>query len=249
MGQRHAYWVIVTGTTATAFRARYREDLLPTLTQLQRKTPDAVLQWFDRGKLWPSPEAAREALKAERQRSRPRDREWRPGGNHKDPRARFKLSRDQKRARFKKRAAWSRQKPAEGDRPDGRPPSGDRRRSPEGWRGKPRAGWKDEPRPDWRDKPGPEWRGKPRPDWRDKPRPDWRGKPRADARPGDRRPGRPPFKPGGDRPGRPPFKPGGNRPVRPPFKAGGNRRPQPRPQGEWRPRKRNPDEDERKKGS
>src|SRR5450759_1150057 len=35
------------------------------------------------------------------QGDRPRGREWRPGGEHKDPRDRFKVPRDVKRARFK----------------------------------------------------------------------------------------------------------------------------------------------------
>jgi hypothetical protein len=234
MGQRHAFWVIVTGTTATAFRSRYREDLLPTLTQLQRKTPDAVLQWFDRGRLWPSPEAAREALKAERQQSRPRDRDWRPGGIHKDPRARYKMTRDEKRARFKKRAAWSRTKPptdGDGDRrtenwrPDDRRPDNRRPDNRSQFSGRPPYG--DRPRSGDRPPAGNQRRG---PEG-------WRGKPRTDARPGDRRQGKAPFKPDF----KPAFKPGGNRP--PEDRQHGYRRPHGRPQGGWRPDEERKDRD------
>jgi hypothetical protein len=112
MPGRHAYWVIVTGSDATAFRARQAEDLLPTLTQLRRTQPDAVIKWFERGRLWDSPEHAREAP---RRRVRPpgRGRDWRPGGSHADPRAKYKVTRDQKRARFKRRqiAGWPKRRP------------------------------------------------------------------------------------------------------------------------------------------
>ncbi len=80
---RHTYWVIVTGTDATAFRAREAEDLLPTLKQLQRTQPDAVLKWFERGRLWESPEQALADLR--RPRVRTRGAAWRPGGSHVDP--------------------------------------------------------------------------------------------------------------------------------------------------------------------
>jgi hypothetical protein len=99
----HSFWVIVDGTTPTAFRARQREDLLPTLKQLQRTQPAVVLRWFDRGQLWESPIAAREALKMKRRLRSDRGPAWRPGGSHVDPRERFKVTRDQKRARFKRR--------------------------------------------------------------------------------------------------------------------------------------------------
>ena len=102
MARRFSCWVIVDGTTATAFRAREREDLVPSLKQLQRTQPAAALKWFERGRLWDSPESAEAALKARRTGQR-RSQAWRPGGDHVDPRARFKLTRDQKRVRFKRR--------------------------------------------------------------------------------------------------------------------------------------------------
>ena len=43
MPPRFAYWTIITGGQPTAFRAATREELLPTLKQLQSKQPDAVM--------------------------------------------------------------------------------------------------------------------------------------------------------------------------------------------------------------
>lgn len=103
MARSHAFWVILAGAVPTAFRSPKREDLLPTLHQLQRTQSNVTLQWFDRGRLWESPEAARAALIAKRPQFPDRKADWRPGGSHKDPRARYQLSRDEKRARFKKR--------------------------------------------------------------------------------------------------------------------------------------------------
>jgi hypothetical protein len=99
------YWIILAGATPTSFRARTREVLLPTLYQLQQTQPDVTLKWFERTRVWASPAEAREALVAARQkpRSSARPKDWRPGGAHRDPRQRFELTRDQKRARFKAR--------------------------------------------------------------------------------------------------------------------------------------------------
>jgi hypothetical protein len=110
MARGHAFWVIVTGSTPTAFRARQKEDLLPTLHQLRRTQPEATLRWFDRGKLWDSPAHALDALRAARGRKKvpERTREWRPGGSHVDPKARYKRTRDEKRAQFKRRSTWRR---------------------------------------------------------------------------------------------------------------------------------------------
>ena len=116
MPGRHAYWVIVSGANATAFRARRPEDLLPTLKQLQRTQPDAAMKWFERGRLWDSPEQALADLRRPRMSSG-RGRDWRPGGSHTDPRARYKLSRDEKRARFKQRLRRDGPKAKLGQRP------------------------------------------------------------------------------------------------------------------------------------
>jgi len=109
MAKRSSYWVIVSGQQPTSFRAREREDLVPTLTQLLRTQPDTKLMYFDQGKLWETSEAADEAFAASRGLRRGRD--WRPGGEHKDPRDRFKVPRDVKRARFKAKAQRDRTSP------------------------------------------------------------------------------------------------------------------------------------------
>jgi hypothetical protein len=89
MPPRYAYWTILIDGHATAFRAREREELLPTFNQLARKNADIVMRYFARGRLWDNPEQAqwanrnRETAGTER-----RDRDWRPGGQHQDPRAR-----------------------------------------------------------------------------------------------------------------------------------------------------------------
>ena len=101
------------GATPTAFRSRFRDDLVPTLKQLQRTQPDATLRWFYRGRFWASPEEEREAFESRRRMSSARGDDWRPGGLHKDPRAKYQKTRDQKRAQFKRRS-WSHRPPGPG---------------------------------------------------------------------------------------------------------------------------------------
>ncbi len=140
MPPRFAYWTILIDNAPTAFRARDAQDLLPTLAQLKRTNENVVMKWYSGGQLWASPEAAREA------RRRPpaiekRGRDWRPGGQHRDPRARF----DKKSA--KPMRDRNRPANASGGRPEGRrpfkpgkrkpfgpKPGGDRPRSTKPWR-------------------------------------------------------------------------------------------------------------------
>lgn len=90
MPPRYAYWTILIDGKATAFRARDREELLPTFNQLSRKNADIAMRYFARGRLWDNPEQAQWANRNRpMQPTEPRDRSWRPGGEHKDPRARF----------------------------------------------------------------------------------------------------------------------------------------------------------------
>lgn len=96
MPPRFAYWTILIDQKPTAFRARDRAELLPTFIQLQRANPDILMKWFARGKLWDNPEQAQWAAKNVQQRKERRGREWRPGGEHKDPRARFLKPKGQK---------------------------------------------------------------------------------------------------------------------------------------------------------
>jgi hypothetical protein len=85
---RYAFWTILIDDRPTAFRARDQAELLPTLHQLRRTNPNARLKWFARGKLWDSPEQALWAAAHAPKPSDRRGRDWRPGGQHKDPRAR-----------------------------------------------------------------------------------------------------------------------------------------------------------------
>jgi hypothetical protein len=90
MPPRYAYWTILIDGKATAFRAHEREELLPTFNQLARKNSDIVMRYFARGRLWDNPEQAQWANRNPDVRpAQPRERSWRPGGQHKDPRARF----------------------------------------------------------------------------------------------------------------------------------------------------------------
>ncbi len=111
MPPRFTYWTIILDGQPTAFRAAEREQLLPTLKQLQTKNPGAVLKWFAHGRVWESPEAlwqlkakAREAARDAAATER-RGRGWRPGGEHKDPREKFKHETFQARKRRDKKAA------------------------------------------------------------------------------------------------------------------------------------------------
>ena len=178
MPPRYAYWTILIDQKPTAFRAREQDELLPTLAQLRRTNKDVVLRWFARGKLWDSPGQAQWAAKNVVPRET-RGRDWRPGGQHKDP-----------RARFKKGGAG---KPR-GDRPWQGKPS-DERRPPQGarpWQNKPKGARPPGARP---------WHGKPtgdrRPPQGDRP---WQSKPKG-ARPPGARPwhGKPGPKPDGGR--------------------------------------------------
>jgi len=184
MPPRYAYWTIIFGNQPTSFRTHTQEELLPTFRQIQAKHPDAVMMWFAHGRLWKSPEDAREARFRKQQERRPRPqwgnrpredrgpapareagaprpqpkdrwrnrpafakppagtpptgdgpgpakprsgeggqrpaprgRDWRPGGEHKDPRDRFKVPRDVKRARFKANLQRDRVNPKPGGPP------------------------------------------------------------------------------------------------------------------------------------
>lgn len=92
MPPRYVYWTILAGGLPTAFRAASQEDLLPTLKRLQERHPDAEMKWFARGQLWSSPEEARRPPAPAARRGP----EWRPGGEHRDPREKFERA---KRAR------------------------------------------------------------------------------------------------------------------------------------------------------
>jgi hypothetical protein len=90
---RFAYWTILIDDKPTAFRAQKQEELLPTFKQLSRTNTNIVMRWFARGRLWDSPEQAQWARVNAPKRREQRDADWRPGGENKDPRARFSRRR------------------------------------------------------------------------------------------------------------------------------------------------------------
>ena len=138
MPPRFAYWTIILDGDPTAFRAKDQAELLPTFNRMRQKNPGAMMKWFSQGTLWDSPEQARaEREKSAVRRQKPEDgrpktepaaqrpqdkrgREWRPGGEHKDPRDKYKgepgARRKQWKAKFlKERASGARgAKPAAG---------------------------------------------------------------------------------------------------------------------------------------
>src|SRR6185369_13011987 len=123
MPPRYAYWTILIDGKATAFRAREREELLPTFNQLARKNADIAMRYFARGLLWDNPEQAQWASRNQvTARTEKRDRDWRPGGQHKDPRARFE--------RKKKTDRGDRPFQAKSHKPFDKPRSGERRELP-----------------------------------------------------------------------------------------------------------------------
>ena len=104
MPPRFTYWTILIDGQPTAFRAHQQADLLPTLVQIRRANPSAEMKWFARGRIWDSPDAAAQAETPQRRKvSNVRGPDWRPGGQHKDPRARFTQSRAERRKKFARR--------------------------------------------------------------------------------------------------------------------------------------------------
>jgi hypothetical protein len=113
---RYAYWTILIDNTPTAFRSRDQAELLPTLNQLLRKSSNVVMKWFARGRLWDTPEQAQWAGKNMNGSTEKRGKEWRPGGQHKDPRARFDKRKDTPKKDH--RQQWS-DKPSDGAQASG----------------------------------------------------------------------------------------------------------------------------------
>jgi len=113
MPPRYTYWTIIIDGKATAFRAREREELLPTFKQLGKTQPRVSMRWFSKGRLWASPDEERAAeVRAELAQRERRPREWRPGGEHRDPKSSFKPKSAP--------SAWAKRRAAEGARRDRR---------------------------------------------------------------------------------------------------------------------------------
>ena len=121
MPPRYSYWTIIAGGLPTAFRAAERDELLPTFTRLREKHPDAEMKMVRareavgvaRGGAPRHGRAARRDAGAARRFGRrvhdralavaapagdepKRQRDWRPGGEHRDPRQKYA---DAKKAR------------------------------------------------------------------------------------------------------------------------------------------------------
>ena len=174
MPPRYAYWTILIDDKPTAFRARDKAELLPTLQQLKRTNPNALMKWFARGKLWDTPEQAQWASKHLPKQSERRDRDWRPGGEHRDRHARFQQRPDRSAKdvrspsppKFEKRPFAQQltdrprgpdDRPRWGGKPTGSKPWGERRTGGKPWGGKPTGGkpWGGKPtgRKPWSGKP------------------------------------------------------------------------------------------------
>jgi hypothetical protein len=175
MPPRHAYWTILVDNQPTAFRAHDPEELLATLNRLKEKHPSAVMKWFERGQLFESRDQARDQGLGQGERrwegkrpsdegDKPRDRDWRPGGEHRDPRQKYKDAKKAKWQRFKQkvRSRWEDRRDAPPDPKTFSPPHGDPLRKPidddrRGWKpkGPPRG---DRPRRDegggWQNRQG-----------------------------------------------------------------------------------------------
>src|SRR6185295_1317034 len=115
MPPRFAYWTILIDGKPTAFRARDQQELLPTLAQLKRTNEQGEVKWFAQGRLWDSPEAQHAAGHRAHPPREKRNSDWRPGGEHKDPRARFDKEA-QRRKKREERANWNASRPAAGGR-------------------------------------------------------------------------------------------------------------------------------------
>jgi hypothetical protein len=195
MPPRFAYWTILVDDQPTAFRAKEAEELLPTFNRLKEKHPSAVMRWFQAGKLWGSRQEAQDAFVAARRDAAakkkpasagpPRDRKWRPGGTHQDPRQKYKDARKAKWTRFKDRIRQRADARATHD-PDRPPRRDDRPPKPPGAGGPPwRSGTGDRPRSggsnrpwqaEQRDRPGPPRQSdRPKGPKNDRPRPPGRG--------------------------------------------------------------------------
>src|SRR6266581_4927485 len=90
MPPRYVYWTILIDGKATAFRAREREELLPTFNQLRRTNKDVAFKWFARGRIWNSREEAQADPRARfkkhgRPDARPRRDNDRPPREHGKP--------------------------------------------------------------------------------------------------------------------------------------------------------------------
>jgi hypothetical protein len=169
MPPRYAFWTILIDGKPTAFRAREKEELLPTFQQLRRTNKDVVFKWFARGRLWATPEEARAEQRAPKKATgEKRGGEWRPGGAHADPRARFKKNEKREGRLWTSKPPSGRppgvNRPWSSKPPTGHPPRGDRPRSTAPPGGKPARGdrlWTSKPPPRQPPRGPQQWGSKP----------------------------------------------------------------------------------------
>ncbi len=145
MPPRYAYWTIIVEDKPTAFRSASVEEILPTFNRLKAKQPNAVLKWFQNGKLWDSERAAREAQIRRGEEGRRRDKNQQ--ADRAPRQSTGKLDWKPKQARTSERPPkldWSPRDSAARPRPqrrEDRPPfkSDTNQRDSKPWGAKPRA--------------------------------------------------------------------------------------------------------------
>ena len=145
MPPRYAYWTILIDNAPTAFRAKDQEDLLPTLQQLRRTNQNVTLKWFAHGRIWDSPELAVRPRPPREDAGVKRGQDWRPGGQHKDPRARFDKTKKKDRPDWKTKAPDSREPRHDRPRGDGQRFDRPRDQRPSGDRPRPESPRRDRP--------------------------------------------------------------------------------------------------------
>src|SRR5580765_6141178 len=156
------------------------------------RLPPGQRPWRDRPPRDDSRGDAPPAREAKGDTGRPRDRNWRPGGEHKDPQQKYKDAKKAKWQRFKqnirdRHTDRDEPHPARGDESRPLPPERETPRETPESRPLPQA---DRPRTEHRDAPRESWRpksGSPRGEWRPKGPP--RGRPPGDDRQGEHRSG------------------------------------------------------------
>ncbi len=94
------------------------------------------MKWFARGRLWESPQAERDARRAPKPFER-RGKDWRPGGQHQDPRARFAPKKRKEREPARGFGAADRKGEPWRDKPQGARPWRDKSPQAKPWRDKP----------------------------------------------------------------------------------------------------------------
>jgi hypothetical protein len=159
---RYAYWTIIVDNRPTAFRSASVDELVPTFNRLQSKHPDAVLKWFQNGKLWDSQRQAREAQERRGERGRKFDaNQRRDAGDARTPEGKLQWKPKGSLDWKAKGPADDRGRPKPEWKPKRKPFRRDDRRSDAGGRDKQWERKRDRPGVDKRDRPKLEWSPRP----------------------------------------------------------------------------------------